>query len=166
MSGVHKRIRQPFYIRPQIRASFFYRKFISQWNDPGFQSQITNEWYSRHRDDHSSLALYLIYGNGRLILEGLMNIYHFIILSGACAGTFFCIRSRSLSAAFLILCVFGGYFFHMFWEAGGRYGLGYFVLCVPIAAYGLWMLIKTVLAACERIPASRRQTSKGVSNEV
>ncbi len=155
-----------FISAPKSGLRFFYRKFISQWNDPGFQSQITNEWYSRHRDDHSSLALYLIYGNGRLILEGLMNIYHFIILSGACAGAFFCIRSRSLSAAFLILCVFGGYFFHMFWEAGGRYGLGYFVLCVPIAAYGLWMLIKTVLAACERFPASHRQTAKGVSNEV
>lgn len=136
-----------FVSSPKSGLRFFYQKFISQWNDPGFQSQITNEWYSRHRDDHSSLALYLIYGNGRLILECLMNIYHFFILFGACAGTFFCIRNRSLSAAFLILCVFGGYFFHMFWEAGGRYGLGYFVLCVPMAAYGLWTLIKTVLAA-------------------
>lgn len=31
------------------------------------------EWYSRHRDDQSVLAEYLIYGNGRMILEGIMN---------------------------------------------------------------------------------------------
>lgn len=129
-----------FLSAPKSGIHFFYKKFISQWNDPGFQSQITNEWYSRHRDDHSSLALYLIYGNGRLILEWLMNIYHFWVLLGAsvCIITHF--KKRSLPVAFLILCVFGGYFFHMFWEAGGRYGLGYFVLCVPMAAYGLWKL--------------------------
>ena len=153
-----------FVSSPKSGLRFFYKKFISQWNDPGFQSQITNEWYSRHRDDHSPLALSLIYGNGRLILEGLMNIYHFFILLGAFAGTLFCIRKRSLPAAFLILCIFGGYFFHMFWEAGGRYGLGYFVLCVPIAAYGFWMLIKTTLTACEKLAADRPR--KENSNEI
>lgn len=131
-----------FISSPKSGIYFFYKKFISQWNDPGFQSQITNEWYSRHRDDHSLLAVYLIYGNGRLILEGLMNFYHFLILLGASVYTFFHIRKHSLSAAFVILCIFGGYFFHMFWEAGGRYGLGYFVLCVPAAAYGLRLLIQ------------------------
>lgn len=155
-----------FISAPKSGLRFFYQKFISQWNDPGFQSQITNEWYSRHRDDQSSLALYLIYGDGRLILEGLMNCYHFIILLGAFVGAFFCARRRSLAAAFLILCVFGGYFFHMFWEAGGRYGLGYFVLCVPMAAYGLWMLIKAVSAVCEKITAFRRQAAKGDENEI
>ncbi|MCM1135706.1 MAG: hypothetical protein NC400_09040 [Clostridium sp.] len=127
-----------FLSSPKSGLRFFYRKFISQWNDPGFQCQITNEWYSRHRDDQSPLALYLIYGNGRLILEWLMNLYHFLILFGASICAFFHIKKRSLPASFLILCVFGGYFFHLFWEAGGRYGLGYFVLCVPMAAYGLW----------------------------
>lgn len=129
-----------FIESPRSGLRFFYKKFISQWNDPGYQSQITNEWYSRHRDDHSALALYLIYGNGRLILEWLMNLYHFLILLGASVFTLQSIRKRSLSSALLILSVFGGYFFHMFWEAGGRYGLAYFILCVPMAAYGLWQL--------------------------
>ena len=129
-----------FLAAPKSGLHFFYKKFISQWNDPGFQSQITNEWYSRHRDDHSALALYLIYGNGRLILEWFMNVYHFFVLLGASICVFVQMKKRSITVSFLILCVFGGYFFHMFWEAGGRYGLGYFVLCVPMAAYGLWKL--------------------------
>lgn len=137
-----------FLSAPKSGLHFFYKKFISQWNDPGYQAQITNEWYSRHRDDHSSLALYLIYGNGRLILEALMNVYHFFVLLGACVFSVCSIRKRSLSSALLTLCVFGGYFFHMFWEAGGRYGLGYFVLCVPMAAYGLWFLTEQI----SRIP--------------
>lgn len=149
-----------FISSPKSGINFFYKKFISQWNDPGFQSQITNEWYSRHRDDHSFLALYLIYGNGRLILEGFMNVFHFLILFGASVYTFIHMKSHSPSAAFLILCIFGGYFFHMFWEAGGRYGLGYFVLCIPIAACGLWSLVKAALTAYEKLSSSRERTAK------
>lgn len=145
-----------FVDSPKSGLKFFYRKFISQWNDPGFQAQITNEWYSRHRDDHSVLALYLIYGNGRLILEWLMNLYHFFILLGASVFALCSIKKRSLSAALLILCVFGGYFFHMFWEAGGRYGLGYFVLCVPMAAYGIWMMTEKAVLFFHKITARKR----------
>lgn len=140
-----------FLSSPRSGVSFFYRKFISQWNDPGFQAQITNEWYSRHRDDHSPLALYLIYGNGRLILEWIMNVYHFFILLGTSIFIFSNLKKHSLLSAFLALCVFGGYFFHLFWEAGGRYGLGYFVLCVPMAAYGLWRLTETVLFLFQKL---------------
>ena len=150
ISSIKESIRS-FLSAPKSGIHFFYKKFISQWNDPGFQSQITNEWYSRHRDDHSPLALYLIYGNGRLVLEWLMNIYHFLVLLGASICTFTHIRKRSLPVAFLILCVFGGYFFHMFWEAGGRYGLGYFVLCVPMAACGLWKLTEAVFSLFQKL---------------
>lgn len=125
-----------FISHPKSAIRFFYRKFISQWNDPGFQSQLNTEWYSRHRDDHSPLALSLIYGKGRVLLEWLMNIYHFLILFGASVYVIRIRKNWSLSSAFLMLCIFGGYFFHMFWEACGRYGLGYFVLCLPLAACG------------------------------
>lgn len=140
-----------FVSAPGSGLRFFYRKFISQWNDPGFQSQITNEWYSRHRDDHSSLALYLIYGNGRLVLEWLMNFYHFFILLGASICTFLRMKKHTLPAAYLTLCIFGGYFFHTFWEAGGRYALSYFVLCVPMAAYGLWQLASLLLSLLKKL---------------
>lgn len=148
---------QSFIAAPKSGIRFFYKKFISQWNDPGFQSQITNEWYSRHRDDQSSLALYLIYGNGRLILEELMNIYHFFVLLGACVFTAGCFKKRSLSSALVALCVFGGYFFHMFWEAGGRYALSYFVLCVPMAAYGMWKLASLLWLLVNKSKITRKK---------
>lgn len=145
-----------FLSSPRSAVSFFYRKFISQWNDPGFQAQITNEWYSRHRDDHSPLALYLIYGNGRLVLEWIMNVYHFFILLGTSVFAFTNLKKDSLPSAFLALCVFGGYFFHLFWEAGGRYALGYFVLCVPMAACGLWKLTELALFLFQKLPLSHK----------
>lgn len=129
-----------FASHPKTCLKFFYKKFISQWNDPGYQAQITIEWYSRHRDDQSDLALYFIYGNGRLILEAIMNFYHFTILLGSSIFAFCSLRKHELTNTLLSLCVFGGYFFHLFWEAGGRYGLCYFVLCLPMAAWGFWKL--------------------------
>lgn len=131
---------QSFIASPGHGIRFFYKKFVSQWNDPTFQAQINIEWNSRHREDHSLLALYLIYGNGRFVLEGFMNVYHFLVLLGAAAFVVSSFRKTSLPCALLALCVFGGYFFHMFWEAKSRYGLGYFVMCVPMAAYGIWRI--------------------------
>lgn len=127
---------QSFVEAPISGIRFFFKKFISQWNDPTFNSQIVVEWYSRHRDDQSVLAQYLIYGNGRMILEGIMNWYHFVVLLGAGIFAVFHVRKRNLSMMLLPLCVVGGYVFHLLWEAKGRYGLGYFVLCIPMAAWG------------------------------
>lgn len=135
---------QNFVSAPKSAIHFFYKKFVSQWNDPGFQAQITIEWYSRHRDDPFPLALYLIYGNGRFLIEFLMNIYHFILLVGTSIFAFYSLRTRNIMHTLLPLCVFGGYFFHLIWEAGGRYGLGYFILCIPMSAYGLLKLAELI----------------------
>lgn len=151
---------QSFIAAPRSSGlAFFYKKFISQWNDPGYLSQIVIEWYSRHRDDHSSLALYLIYGNGRVLLENCMNMYQFIILIGSSIFALQSIRKCkwSLPAAFLALCVFGGYFLYIFWEAKSRYALGYFVMCTPMAAYGLCEIIQAVPVVLNRWISKLRQ---------
>lgn len=131
---------QEYISSPGHGVRFFYKKFVSQWNDPTFQSQLNLEWNTRRDENQSSLALYFIYGNGRTILEWLMNTYHFMILLGAVVFITGNLRKTSHSCLLLALCVFGGYFFHMFWEAKGRYALEYFVLCVPMAAYGMWKI--------------------------
>lgn len=140
-----------FISEPKSGLHFFYKKFISQWNDPGYQAQITVEWYSRHRDDHSNLALYLIYGNGRLLVEDIMNLYHFMILLGGSIFAYYNLKNKNLANTLLSLCVFGGYFFHLIWEAGGRYGLGYFVMCVPMAAWGFWKLASLASIGISRL---------------
>lgn len=117
--------------------SFFYKKFTSQWNAPTFQAMITNEWYSRYSRPLSDTAYFFIYGFGRDILYELMNIYHFLIFLGTAA--FCCLRRRKwdFCQAYFILNIFGGFLFHMIWEAQSRYVLGYFVLMLPLAACGI-----------------------------
>ena len=116
--------------------NFFYKKFTSQWNAPTFQSMITNEWASRHVDNLSPVANFFIYEQGHNILYNIMNTYHFLIF--LCSSLFFIFERNkwSLCKAYFILNIFGGFLFHMLWEAQSRYILGYFVLMLPLAACG------------------------------
>lgn len=133
-----------FLHEQRYAIDFFYKKFTSQWNAPTFQAMITNEWNSRHVDNLSLLAQFFIYGAGRDILYQIMNIYHFLLF--LCTGIYcFSIRRDwSLERAYFVLNIFGGFFFHMIWEAQSRYVLGYFVLMLPLAAFGLNEILKKI----------------------
>lgn len=117
--------------------NFVYKKFTSQWNAPTFQAMITNEWSIRHNDSILPVTYFFIYGRGRNILYGIMNVYHFFIFFGT--TVYFIRKSRewNLASAYFVLNIFGGFLFHMIWEAQSRYVLGYFILMLPLAAYGL-----------------------------
>ena len=133
-----------FFHEQRFAIDFFYKKFTSQWNAPAFQAMITNEWNSRYVENLSPLAHFFIYGFGRDILYSIMNLYHFFIF--LCTIAFSCIfpRKWTCEKAYFVLNIFGGFLFHMIWEAQSRYILGYFVLMLPLAASGLYgMLSKT-----------------------
>ena len=49
-----------------------------------------------------------------------------------------------------MITIFGGFLFHMLWEAKGRYILPYFVMMLPMAAVGLSMLAVRVKAWADR----------------
>ena len=136
-----------FLHHPQNAVSFFFDKFSSQWNEPTFMSLQTNEWYSRNCEPQSSFAIFLLYGTGRIVLTELMNVYHFLIMSGAAIGLWLQRKEWSLEKAYLILNIFGGVLFHMLWEAKARYVLCYFVLLLPLAAVGIQYVL---LKVCKR----------------
>lgn len=145
--SLHKLIHEQRYA-----LNFVYKKFTSQWNAPTFQAMITNEWSMRHTDNDSVLAHYFVFERGRDILYELMNIYHFLLFF--CTSAYFLLNRGkwSLPKAYYILNIFGGFLFHMIWEAQSRYILGYFVLMLPLAACGCerllaWIEKKTALKA-------------------
>lgn len=133
-----------FMHEQRYAVDFFYKKFTSQWNAPTFQAMITNEWNSRHVENLSPLAQFFIYGTGRDVLYQIMNIYHFLMF--LCTGVycFFQRKDWSMERAYFVLNIFGGFLFHMIWEAQSRYILGYFVLMLPLAAFGLNKILKRI----------------------
>ena len=102
---------------------------------------LSNEWGMRHTENDSALAHYFIFGSGRTVLCELMNGYHFVVFLFAAA--FFILKRKewSLPAAYFMLNIFGGFLFHMIWEAKSRYVLIYFVMLLPLAAAGCSALI-------------------------
>ncbi len=126
-----------FVNNPKDAVYFFYKKFVSQWNAPTFQAMITNEWYSRYTENRYVLGDFLIYGFGRTILYQLMNFYHLIMFALSAAGCWYIMKNWRLERVYLVLNIFGGFLFHMIWEAQSRYILGYYVLMLPVAAIGL-----------------------------
>ena len=133
-----------FVHNPKDALYFFYRKFVSQWNDPTFQSLIVNEWYSRYTENRPALADFFICGTGRRILAQIMNFYHFFILLSSVIGGIYFVKKWQLERAYLLLNVFGGFLFHMIWEAKGRYILCYFIFLLPVAAVGVVQMLKGI----------------------
>lgn len=131
-----------FMHEQRYSLNYFYKKFTSQWNAPTFQSMISNEWSTRHTDKTTGIAHYFIFEKGRDILYEWMNIYHFIMFFLTAAYLLQKHNEWSLPKAYFILNIFGGFLFHMIWEAQSRYILGYFVLMLPLAAYGLNSMLK------------------------
>lgn len=140
MESVGESLRK-FSHEQRYALNFFYKKFTSQWNAPTFQAMITNEWYSRHSEPLSGIAEFAIYGLGRDILYGTMNSYHFLIFFGTAVFFFFRRKEWNLHLAYFLLNIFGGFLFHMIWEAQSRYVMGYFILMLPLAGCGLYELI-------------------------
>ena len=132
--------------------NYLYKKFTSQWNAPTFQAIISNEWSTRHTNKTTSLAHYFIFEGGRDILYGLMNIYHFFMFF--CTSSYFLLNWRkwSLPKAYFALNIFGGFLFHMIWEAQSRYILGYYVLLLPLAACGCGSLFERIEKRITAVP--------------
>lgn len=137
--SLHKLVHEQKYA-----LNYIYKKFTSQWNEPTFQTMITNEWSMRHTNNDSTLAHYFIFEDGREILCELMNIYHFFLFF--CTSVYFLLNRDkwSLPKAYFALNIFGGLLFHMIWEAKTRYVLGYFVLLLPLAACGCNRLLESI----------------------
>lgn len=129
---------------PRHAIKYYYHKFVSQWNDPTFQSQLMNEWYSRHVKQ-TALWKFFNYGLGRKILYHFMNIFHFIVFFFISIGSWSFLRQWNLSGAYVLLNTFGGMMFHeLIWESKGRYTLPYYVILIPFAALGIWKFVQYV----------------------
>ena len=66
-----------------------------------------------------------------------MNLYQLLMF----AGTLFCAwslrKDGDISKVILLLCVLGGFLFHILWEGKSQYLISYFPLMLPCAAVGM-----------------------------
>ena len=121
--------------------NFFKNKLLSQVNEPTFQSI----WLSQVKGHNlksgeqlSKIAESTYTGGIKILLDNWFHYFDMMIYVFSAAGLIFLIFRKKLTVAQIILPLsfFGGILYHMLYEAKSQYMLAYFVLLIPIAAYG------------------------------
>lgn len=121
---------------PKYAWKFYKRKFLSQWTDGTYSSRESTHTYYGDRSRFvtrlysEEYGLYYIIG---------CNIVQTIVFGGSLLWALCSLGKRkkgNLWKSFLMIGIFGGFLFHMLWEANSRYILTYAVLLLPYAAKG------------------------------
>lgn len=143
-----------FREHPDYAAAFYFNKYLSQWADGTYASRQAT--LATLGERHPKVKE-LYDGSYSPFYIGFCNLYQNIVYLGCFCCFFFRTwkrRPRELSLYLGIIGVFGGFLFHMLWEANARYIFLYGLLLIPYAAQGLFELSNT------SVPAKIRRSSK------
>lgn len=135
-----------FMEHPQEAFDFYFEKYASQWCDGTYVSRELTATTTMQRNSFFEN----FYGkDGGKIYIFFCNQYQNLLY----LGTFiFCIyncfrKEREKQNLFLyvgILATFGGFLFHLLWEANARAIFPYMLLIIPSAAFGISKLLGSV----------------------
>lgn len=126
-----------FIKNPRDAARFFIEKTVSQWNEPTYESIWVSQ-VKEHYNTISPLTENVYSGALGYFLRYYMNFYQQAIFLSASAAAYFLLRKTETLKVLLPLAVLGGFFYHLLFEAKSQYILTYFIILVPIAAYGIY----------------------------
>lgn len=135
---------------PLYALTFYYRKTVTQWNEPTYEAIWVNRW---HDGDFLTVVQSIYDGTLGNVLAEYMDLYQLLVFAGFLACLL--IRRRQLSPEQLLLplILLGGFAFHTLWEAKSQYIYPYFVCMLPCAAAGLMDL-------SNRLTTRKRQERK------
>lgn len=124
---------------PGYALHFYYKKTVSQWNEPTYAALWVNQF---HKGDFSKIVQSIYDGKLYVLLHEYMNVYQGFLF----AAVFACLLLRrkywTSEQLFLILVILGGFAFHTIWEAKSQYIFPYFVSLLPYGAAGIWECVQ------------------------
>lgn len=120
------------------RNDFFAKKALSQFNEPSYQSIWTNQ-VRGHYSDMGKIAEYVCV-DGESNVKQYMNFHQQLIFFGMFFGLCSLVRKKDILMCIFPLSVLGGIIYHMIFEAKSQYFIVYFILMIPVAAYGIQFL--------------------------
>ena len=133
---------QYFRENPAYAFRFFTQKLRSQWNEPSYGSIWINQVFPSYSQKGALFRLLFVRG-AKLLMAVMDKLQQFIYL-GILAGVVRLRQKKDLLRCLLPLVLLGGLLYHLLFEAKSQYAMPYFVLILPIAAYGLFTLFRRV----------------------
>ena len=123
-------------------VGFYYRKIVSQGNEPTFEALWINYHQQNQYEGKMGTVLQSIYkGKLNYLIRNWMNWWHIVILLFSMIGLWSTIKKDTYGQCALILTVIGGFFFHILWEGKSQYIWTYFILLIPFSALGIEKVI-------------------------
>lgn len=136
-----------FKENPQEAFDFYIEKYLSQWCDGTYASRELTAVTNLERNNFFET----FYGkNGGKIYSFFCNQYQTLLYLGVFIFCFTSVYSRKHKSSDMlsyvgILAAFGGFLFHLLWEANVRAIFPYMLLLIPSAAAGMNILSDFVL---------------------
>lgn len=129
-----------FYKQPTYAVEFFYKKILSTWLEPTFQSIWTGPLTEKGNIQNSRI-LKSIYEekSGYYFLNSFGKVFTVSIYLLTLISVVYNIKRKRFSSFELLTLIFflGGFFFHLLWETKSQYVFIYVLLLIPTAANGL-----------------------------
>ena len=126
-----------FKENPQYRNDFFYRKFVSQWNETSYQSIWNNTVRSQYKDKGKLSAWVCDEEKGELKVKAYMDFYAQLIFWGCLLAVLACFKNKNFFSVAMPLIILGGMMYHMLSEAKSQYAISYFIMMTAVSAYGI-----------------------------
>lgn len=131
-----------FAADPAYALSFYHQKLVSQWAETTFEAQLVNQAMTNESASPKAVDSVLESGVLREYMEGYaLLIYLCFAVAMGFLGAALWRRGGSWQRLFaplvLLVCIFGGFLYHMLFEAKSQYVLVYVIMMAPFAAWVL-----------------------------
>ncbi|MDE6776251.1 MAG: hypothetical protein K2J37_08195 [Ruminococcus sp.] len=124
-----------FMENKQYTNEFFYKKFLSQWNETTYQS-IWNNIVRANYEPRSGIAEWVC-DKHQSGVKSYMDLYAQLIFAACFAGLIACLKNRNFLSIIFPLIILGGMLYHLLAEAKSQYSMSYFILMIGFAGYGI-----------------------------
>jgi hypothetical protein len=127
---------QEFAEDPMECLNFYYKKIVSQWNEVTYECFWIGMNEENRTRELTPLVENLYFGKLHTAAEAVMNLYQLLLFAGTLLFAWSLRKNVDISYVILLLCVLGGFLFHILWEGKSQYIITYFPLLLPCAAFG------------------------------
>ena len=129
-----------FRRNPKDAVRFFTQKLKSQWNEPSYGSLWINRVFPSYSEKGALYRVLCV--SGEKVMLAVMDKIQLLVYISFLTALLRLWRKKDLLRALLPLILLGGLSYHLLFEAKSQYAMPYFVLMMPIAAYGLFTFFR------------------------